>query len=90
MDCLRELCMISAFYNFHLSAKYLEGQLNVIADRLSRLNDSSKWCELLNYTTTNRIPFHFQTAYEGNYRLKQQMPDYRIIRPTAGKPGNRK
>ena len=60
MDCLRELSMLSGQFNFHLTAKYLKGSANVIADCLSRLNDRSKWSELMNYTMSNHIPFYFQ------------------------------
>lgn len=89
MECLRELCMISATYNFHLSAKYLKGDNNVIADCLSRLNDSAKWVELMNFTLVNRIPFHFQTSNSG-FCLKPQMRDYPIMLQTAGRHENRK
>ena len=39
MDELRHLFWLSALYNFHLSAVYIEGSRNMIADAVSRLHE---------------------------------------------------
>ena len=39
MDELRTLFWLSALYNFHLSAVYIEGSRNLIADAVSRLHE---------------------------------------------------
>ena len=61
MTYLRELFMISALFNFHLTARHLKGERNTIADCLSRLNDPIKWNELMTYVLSNGIPFLLQT-----------------------------
>ena len=65
MDCLREMSLISAHHNFHLTARHLKGTTNVIADCLSRLDNPNKWHELVAYTLSNRIPLCYR-QFEGS------------------------
>ena len=42
MSVLRQMFWASAIYNFHVKAKYLPGELNVIADTISRLHENGR------------------------------------------------
>lgn len=39
MEMLREIFWLSVLYNVYLTARYLEGKQNVIADTLSQVNE---------------------------------------------------
>ena len=60
MHYLRELFMLTAMHNFHITAQHLSGKLNVIADCLSRLDEKDKWDSLMSYVYNNNISFHLQ------------------------------
>ena len=79
MTYLRELLLISAYNNFHLTARYIKGNANVICDCLSRLNDSNMWHNLINYVSSYNIPFYLQMKQNNNSLEKPQMHASPII-----------
>ena len=48
MSVLRELFWLSVKNNFRLTASYIEGSLNTVADMLSRLHDVTMRCKFVN------------------------------------------
>ena len=49
MYYLRRLFWLSAIFNFHITAKYIEGENNVIADTISHLHSLAYFYRALSY-----------------------------------------
>ena len=58
MKCLRSLFWLSAAFNFHLTAKFIPGILNVAADSASRLHLPGYLETLLPYTSYTPLCLH--------------------------------
>ncbi|MEW8544940.1 MAG: reverse transcriptase domain-containing protein [Candidatus Thiodiazotropha sp.] len=61
MRCLRRLFWLSASYNFHLTARYLKGCLNVAADSASRLHSPGYLQTLLPFTDYSPLWLHMSS-----------------------------
>lgn len=61
MKCLRSLFWLSAMFNFHLTAKYLPGALNIAADSASRLHSRGHLQTLLPFTSYTPLHFHMSS-----------------------------
>ena len=55
MKCLRQLFWLSATYNFHVSASFLAGISNTVADDISRFHEPGSLSRMLPYV--KHIPF---------------------------------
>ena len=49
MACLRQLFWLSAMYNFHISARFLPGLSNTVADDISRLHEPGRLEKIIPY-----------------------------------------
>ena len=49
MACLRQLFWLSAMYNFHISARFLLGISNTVADDISRLHEPGRLEKIISY-----------------------------------------
>ena len=61
MKCLRSLFWLSALYNFHLTARYLPGTLNIVADSASRLHLPGYLQTLLPFSNGTSITYHMSS-----------------------------
>ena len=58
MSCLRSLFWRSAQYNFHLTARYIRGVSNTVADAASRVHEPNMLAQVLFYTIPSPLQFH--------------------------------
>ncbi|MES9970252.1 MAG: reverse transcriptase domain-containing protein [Candidatus Thiodiazotropha sp.] len=58
MSCMRNLFWLSAKYNFHVTAKFVRGATNIVADAASRLHEPSMLNQLLPYTIPSPLLLH--------------------------------
>ena len=58
MQCLRKLFWLGATYNFHLTAKFVPGHLNIAADAASRLHLPGYIQVLHSYTPASPLGMH--------------------------------
>lgn len=58
MACLRVLFWLSAQYNFHITARFLRGLSNTVADGISRLHEPFKWNQVVPYLLPSPLEFH--------------------------------
>ena len=58
MKCVRSLFWLSASYNFHLTARYLPGVLNIAADSASRLGSPGHLETLWPFTDQSPLQLH--------------------------------
>ena len=63
MKYLRSLFWLSAFYNFHLTARYLPGTLNIVADRAFRLHLPGYLQSLLPFSNGTPLTYHMSSDY---------------------------
>ena len=61
MQCLRRLFWLSATHNFHLTARFLPGCLNIVADSASRLHTNGYLQTLLPYTAYTPLWHHMSS-----------------------------
>ena len=62
MKCLRSLFWLSASYNFHVSARFLAGVSNTVADDISRLHEPGRFSRVLPYVNHSSFPPHMSEA----------------------------
>ena len=62
MACLRHLFWLSATYNFHVSAKFLAGLSNTVADDISRLHEQGRLSRIIPYVNLSPFPLHMSEA----------------------------
>ena len=62
MKCLRQLFWLSATYNFHVSARFLAGISNTVADDISRLHEPGRLSRMLPYVRQVPFPPHMSQA----------------------------
>lgn len=58
MRCLRQLFWLSATYNFHVSARFLPGISNTVADDISRLQEPGRLLRILPYVNPSPPCLH--------------------------------
>ena len=58
MACLRQLFWLSAQYNFHVSARFLPGVSNTVADDISRINEPGRMLKILPYVSPSPLYQH--------------------------------
>lgn len=58
MSCLRTLFWLSAQYNFHITAKYIPGLINFVADSISRAHEPGRFGRFLPYVFPSQLSFH--------------------------------
>ena len=63
MKCLRSLFWLSAFYNFHLTARYLQGTLNIVVDSASRLHLPGYLQTLLPFSNGTPLTYHMSSNF---------------------------
>ena len=61
MQCLRRLFWLSATHNFHMTARFLPGFLNIVADSASRLSSPGYLQTLLPYTAYTPLWHHMSS-----------------------------
>lgn len=58
MACLRQLFWLSAKYNFHVSARFLPGISNMVADDISRLHEPGRISRVIPYIHFSPMAWH--------------------------------
>ena len=58
MSCLRSLIWLSAQYNVHITARYICGVSNTVADAASRVHEPNMLAQVLSYTIPYPLQFH--------------------------------
>ena len=69
MACLRQLFLLSATYNFHVSARFLPGLPNTVADDISRLHEPGRLSRILPYVNPSYLlpPHMSQPSFSSLY-----------------------
>ena len=62
MACLRVLFWLSATFNFHITARYIPGLTNTLADGISRLHEPGKLTEVIPFVTPSQFECHMSQA----------------------------
>ena len=62
MGCLRQLFWLSACYNFHISARFLPGISNTVADDISRLHEPGRLHRILQYVVPSPAAAHMSQS----------------------------
>lgn len=62
MSCLRTLFWLSAKYNFHITAKYIPGLINIVADNISRAHEPGRFEQFLPYVFPSHLSLHMSQA----------------------------
>ena len=62
MSCLRTIFWLSAKYNFHVTARYLPGLSNTVADSISRINEPGKLEKITPYVYPSHLWLHMSQA----------------------------
>ena len=58
MACLRTLFWLSATYNFHLTARYIRGSVNTLADSISRIHEPKHMFNILPMMSPSSLHHH--------------------------------
>ena len=72
MKCLRQLFWLSATHNFHVSAKFLAGISNTVADDISRIHEPGRLSRVLPFVNRNPLPPHMSQA---SFSFLSQIPE---------------
>ena len=62
MACLRVLFWLSATFNFHITARFIPGLTNTLADGISRLHEPKKLAEVSTFVLPSRLDCHMSPA----------------------------
>ena len=64
MGCLRILFWLSAHYNFHITAHFIKGLSNTVADNISRIHEPKQFHHLLPFICPTPLELHMsQTSH---------------------------
>ena len=58
MGCLRILFWLSAHYNFHITAHFIKGLSNTVADNISRIHEPKQFHHLLPFICPTPLELH--------------------------------
>ena len=72
MACLRQLFWLSAIYNFHVSARFLPGVSNMVADDISRLHEPGRLLRIIPYVHGTPLALHM--SYPSLSSIFSQIP----------------
>ena len=62
MACLRGLFWLSAQFNFHITARFIPGVSNTVADDISRVHEPGRLSKLCPYVYPTPLGFHMSQA----------------------------
>lgn len=62
MACLRDLFWLSAHFNFHITARYIPGMINTLADGISRIHEPNKLLQTLPFVLPSPLETHMSKA----------------------------
>jgi hypothetical protein len=66
LPIIKDILWLSVKYNFRLSASHLAGNLNVVGDSLSRVNDLSQACRAMSLLSGNCLTMYFCKGHMTN------------------------
>ena len=80
MKCLRQMFWLSATHNFHVSAKFLAGISNTVADDISRIHEPGRLSRVLPFVNRNPLPPHMsQTSFSFLPQIPEPGPYSQIL-----------